>query len=159
MNFAVFFLLSALLTIIFIDKFVYLCCCDCCCCNNTQMMNVSGTMVPMNTGGCGCDCCCGGGGSDSTALLLALLGKKRRKRQLTFPLPVSENNGKMFCENGKCTPARNITTIRGRRVPIQKSLSYFNGAQNLKKNNFNQQIPKNIPNFQQYSFINRNNIH
>nr|CAD2167514.1 unnamed protein product [Meloidogyne enterolobii] len=82
------------------------------------MMNVSGTMVPMNTG-CGCDCCCGGGGSDSTALLLALLGKKRRKRQLTFPLPVHKN---ISVEANQDTPTRNMTKInRAKRQLHQKS--------------------------------------
>nr|CAD2172509.1 unnamed protein product [Meloidogyne enterolobii] len=81
------------------------------------MMNVSGTMVPMNTGGCGCDCCCGGG-SDSTALLLALLGKKRRKRQLTFPLPVQKN---ISVEANQDTPTRNMTEInRGRKQFLRK---------------------------------------
>ena len=50
MNFAV-FLFAIFLSTFVLYEFSFGCCCDCCCCNNTtQMMNVSGTMVPMNTG-------------------------------------------------------------------------------------------------------------
>ncbi|KAF7626075.1 hypothetical protein Mgra_00009744 [Meloidogyne graminicola] len=159
MNSKYFLILFVLLILIFLSKLTSGCCCDCCCCNNStpMMMNVSGTMVPMNTGGgCGCDCCCGGG-SDATALLLALLGKKRRKRQLTFPIPenneeipkTNNSSEKMFCQNGKCSVS-NITLIKGKRmIQNQKSSSFFNIPQNPFKNQ-NQPIQQQKNNLRPY---------